>query len=145
MNISNSETNIETTVSPELQGQRYIYNGGTIPNNTDYAPRGNRRLKTRTRSPFKIISLLIFTSLVIVFYIWNKISVNRLVIEVNDLKNQCDKVNNTNEFLRAEINRKTSLERIEQIIATKQLGLIYPKEQPVWFELDMNRAERILD
>ncbi|MBI1807203.1 MAG: septum formation initiator family protein [Ignavibacteria bacterium] len=136
----NSSTLAEQgTSSPELTERRYVYNGETVSHNGEFVPRGNKRVKRRKRSPFNIIAVLFTISLLIVFYVWNKIAVNRLVVEINDLQNQYQKMLNTNEFLRAEINKKSNLERIATI-ATGQLGLVYPKEQPIWFEVD---AERI--
>jgi cell division protein FtsB len=67
--------------------------------------------------------------------VWNKICVNRLAVEVNDLQNQYQKIVNVNEIMKAEINKKSSLERIEKI-SIGQLNLTYAKEQPIWFEVD---------
>lgn len=79
------------------------------------------------------------TSLLIVASVWNKIAVNHLVIEVNELHSRYNKIMNTNELLRAEINQKASLERIGKI-ATGQLHLISPREQPDWIYVDAERA-----
>jgi len=76
----------------------------------------------------------------IVLYISNIIAVNRLAVEVNDLQQKYDAILNENEILRAEINRRSSLERIGRI-ATEQLGLQHPKEQPQWLEVDQRRWE----
>ena len=118
--------------------RRYVYNGDTPSHEAEFAPRSNKRVKARKRSPFNIIAMLFTISLLIVFYVWNKIAVNRLVVEVSDLQNQQQKILNANEFLRAEINKKSGLERIA-VIATRQLHLVYPKEQPIWFEADQER------
>ncbi|MBI4811824.1 MAG: hypothetical protein HY800_10360 [Ignavibacteriales bacterium] len=129
---------------PEVVSPRPVYNGGSL-NQRDYqTPRGNRPVKARKRSPLNLIALLFTISIIIVFYIWNKISVNRLATEINELTNHHEKLLNINEFLRAEINRKSSLERIEKLITTQRLGLVAPKEQPIWFELDESRIENIL-
>ncbi len=129
--------------SPELSERRYVY-GGTPPRRVkETIPvKGNRKTRRQQGSLFYIIVCLVVASLLIVFYVWNKITVNRLVVEVNDMQNQYQKILNANEFLRAEINRKSSLERIGKI-ATTQLGLIYPKEQPVWFEVPVDRFDQL--
>jgi hypothetical protein len=61
---------------------------------------------------------------------------NKLVVEVNDLNNLHEKLVNENSFILAEINKKSSLERIEKKILTDKLELISPREQPIWFEFD---------
>ena len=130
--------------SPELSERRYIYNGEISPpagGASEISPRGNRPVKKRKRSAFNIIAALVFVSLLIVFYVWNKITVNQLVIDVNDLENQYEKLTSMNEILRADINRKSSLERIATLAT--QIGLTYPKEQPVWFEINKNDLERL--
>ncbi len=129
--------------SPQLSERRYVYGGASPRPVKEVVPtKGNRKAKRQQGSLFYIILGLVMASLLIVFYVWNKITVNRLVVEVNDLQNQNQKILNANEFLRAEINRKSSLERIGKI-ASSQLGLIYPKEQPVWFEVPADRLEQL--
>jgi hypothetical protein len=121
-----------------------IYNGDAIKPQKDYQTvRINRPIKTRRRSPLKIIMIIFLVSITIVFYIWNKICVDHLVIEVNDLTNHYENLVNTNEFLRAEVNRKASLERVEQLITIHKLGLVYPKEQPISFQIDESKLEAI--
>ncbi|MEK9138283.1 MAG: septum formation initiator family protein, partial [Bacteroidota bacterium] len=71
----------------------------------------------------------------IVVYISNIIAVNRLASEVSHLQAQYDKILNANAVLKAEINRKSSWDRIGKV-ATEQVGLRYPKEQPTMFEID---------
>jgi len=131
-------------INPELTERRFIYNGesyGQSGESREFAPRGNRPVRQRKRSAFNIISALLVVSLLIVFYVWNKITVNQLVIEVSELQNRYQRIVDTNEILRADINRKSSLERIGTLAA--QGGLVYPKEQPVWFEVNTNDLERL--
>jgi hypothetical protein len=136
---------INSKIQPETPtGQherRHVYNGESLNQSTNQT-KGNRPVRSRKKSPFMIIVGLFFISLMVVLYIWNKICVNRLVIEVSDLHIQHEKILNTNEFLHAEINRKSSLERIGKI-ASDQLGLVSPKEQPVWFEVVQARIEEV--
>ncbi len=126
-------TNVELPV--ELTERRHVYNGEARRITGEPAVQRNRPVKRRRRSPLNIIFVLFVVSVVIVLYVWNKICVNRLAIEVSDLQNQYQKIINTNEIIRADINKKSSLERIEKISIT-QLKLTYPKEQPVWLEVD---------
>ena len=88
--MKNTSTAISEPVHlPEPIDRRYVYNGSTTE--TDVR-RGNRPVQTRKRSPLTIVALLFVISIGIVLYVWNKISVNRLVVEVSDLQVQFDKV-----------------------------------------------------
>ena len=122
---------IEAPIPTESHDKRYIYNG----DKREPMFRRNRPVKRRRRSPFNIILAIFLTSLFIVFYVWNKIGVDKLAVGVNQLQNQYQKTLNANAILRAEVDKKSSLERIEKI-ATEQIGLIHPKVQPVWFEMN---------
>ena len=113
-----------------------IYNGNAVSPKAGSTPRQNRAVKVRSKSSISILAIIAFVSLMIVGYIWNKICVNKLVVEVNDLNNLHEKLVNENGFILAEINKKSSLERIERKILTDKLDLISPREQPIWFEFD---------
>lgn len=132
------DSTVDHPVSPELTERRYVYNGESREPLRAGAPRGNRPIKRRKRSPFNIILLLIMVSGMIVVHVWNKIGINRLAVEVNDLQVQYDKIAYTNEVFRAEINKKSSLERIVKM-ASERMGMTAPKEQPVWFTMDEER------
>jgi cell division protein FtsL len=125
----------ETDVPVELTERRLVYNGEARRSVADANVQRNRPVRRRRRSPFNMIFILFVVSVVIVLYVWNKICVNRLAVEVSDLQSQYQKVMNVNEIIKADINKKSSLERIEKI-SVSQLNLTYPKEQPVWFEVD---------
>lgn len=131
-----------TAPSPELTERRYVYNGHPGSQQPDLASRGNRPVKRRKQSPFNMIAIVVTVSLLIVFYVWNKITVNQLVWEVNDLQNQHAKILAANEILRAEINKKSTLERIVKV-ATEQMSMIAPKEQPHLFEVDPELLDRV--
>jgi cell division protein FtsL len=121
---------------------RYVYNGESAPGaGMDVAPRSNRPVKRRKRSPFNMVATVVAVSLLIVFYVWNKITVDRLAVEVGELQAQYQKSVSANDLLRAEINKKSTLERIGKMAA--QLGLTYPKEQPAWFEVDGGKLEEL--
>lgn len=125
-------------VAAEPADQRFVYNGETITPGIDPAIRTNRPVRHRHRSPFKSMFIVLGISLLIVFYIWNKIRVQQLTVEITEIQNQYQKLTAVNESLKAEITRKSRLERIEQI-AVEQLKMTYPKEQPVWFEIDTTK------
>ena len=131
-----------SSAGPDVADQRLVFSGEPNQPRTEKMYRTNRPVKPRQRSLFSIIVTIVLVSLLIVVYIWNKISVNRLTEEVNQLHNQHDQIANANAILRAEINKKSRLERIGKI-AIEQLGLINPSEQPIWFEVDPEHLEQL--
>ncbi len=133
---------IDEATSPSLTERRYVYNEESSQPARDSIHRGNRPVKRRKRSPFNIIVVISIVSLMIVFYVWNKITVNRLAVELNDLQVQYQKVLYANEVFRAEINKKSSLERIGKF-ASEHLGMTYPKEQPIWFAIDQDQISQL--
>jgi cell division protein FtsL len=142
MMTRHSTDTIEPTTGVDLAERRYVYNGeSSVSDAQNFAPRGNRPVRKNKRSSFNIIAVIFVVSILIVFYVWNKITVNRLAIEVNDLQNQYQKITSANDVARAEINKKSSLERIGKLAG--QLGLVSPKEQPVWFDVNNEQAERL--
>ena len=125
-NVSDADT--RGRASQDAAERRYIYNGeATQPKAiNDFSHNGNRPVRKSRRSPLGKILLLLGVSFLIVFYVWNKITVNRLLVEVNDLENQYQKLQTSNDLLRAEINRKASLERVAAMAG--KIGLVYPKQ-----------------
>jgi hypothetical protein len=130
----------EPQVSPELTEPRYIYNGQPAIESPDFIQRGNRPLKTRKRSPFNIIAVVALVSLLIVFYVWNKITVNRLTAEVEGLSIYKARLEKAKSELEMELTKKTAWENIET--PAKKLGLIAPKDQPQWFEVKAGKPEK---
>ncbi|SRR5712692_242160 len=117
---------------------RHVYNG-----DSPSAPiRTNRPFRKRRVSTFNLIFLLFLLALVSVLYISNIIAVNQLVVEVEDLKTAFVKVENLNEILLSEVNRKSGMERITRI-ATKQLNMQYPKHPPIWLEVDEEKLREL--
>jgi cell division protein FtsB len=123
--------------------RRYIYNGDPQDKVPGYAVRpANRRVRSpRKRRTFNIVAALFLAALGAVAYISNLLAVQHLTVEVHDLQQRYQKINNTNAMLRAEISRKAALERIG-IIATQELGLMYPKERPEQLDVDAGRMEQ---
>ena len=123
---------------------RQIYNNAisipleTQPNVPGYAiPRQNvRRVNTKKRTKTSnIVGILFLIATVALLYVGNVIAVNNLAKEVSDLNAKHNQIISTNEVIKAEINRKASLERIS-LMAQEKLGMTNPKEAPVWFEVD---------
>jgi cell division protein FtsL len=137
-----TSTPVTYPVPPELGEHRRVYNGDEPAAPANEPMRPNRPVRRKQRSPFGPMFVLMIVSVLVVFYIWNKITVNRLTREVNDLQNQYQKLVNANESLKAEITQKSSQSRIEKI-AVGQLKMMAPKEQVVWFEIDRERMKQL--
>ncbi len=100
-------------------------------------PRANVRrvnVKKRTKTS-NVVGVLFLIATAALLYVGNVIAVNNLAKEVNDLNMRHNQILSTNEVIKAEINRKASLERIG-LMAQEKLGMMNPKEAPVWFEVD---------
>ena len=126
--VENSPHSTKITV---LKERRHLFNGYTPRTPT----RPNRPFKKRRISTLNIIFFLTVTTVSTVFYIGNIITVNRLAGEIEDLKASYSILSNANEFLQSEINQKSTMERITKI-ASEQMGMVYPKQPPVWFSID---------
>jgi len=115
---------------PEVhREQRYIFGGEPSPAVSGYAVRQNRRSVRRTFSTFNIIVALFALGFLVVLYIDNIIVVNQLVVDVNTLQHKYQRQSDSNATLQADVHRQSSLEQIGKI-ATGELGMQYPKEQP---------------
>ena len=140
--MRNETTLIENQpAATEPAEHRYVYNGETPRPDYENIQRGNRPVRKRKRSPFNIVVILFAISIVIVLYIWNKITVNRLVVEVADYNAQYESILHANDNLRAEVSKKSTLERVGKIAS--QLGMTSPSVQPVWFAFDDQRLSKL--
>lgn len=121
--------------------RRYIFNGDMHTAPVGPPLRQNKRARRRRLSTFNVVLVLFGLGTAIVVYVNNILTVNQLAVDVGRLQTRCDSVNNVNAALRADVNRKSSWEHIGAI-ATGQLGLRHPTEQPVWFEVDEDLVKR---
>jgi len=120
--------------APEAAGvkeRRFVYSGSQTGGSSEFLTRGNKPLKRRRKSPFKIVSLIAAVSLLIVFYVWNKIMVNRLDNEVVQLRDKKTVLENNIERYRAEIGRKSDLGRIEELAKDKLRMVPNPDRQQI--------------
>ncbi|HXG38927.1 MAG TPA: FtsL-like putative cell division protein [Bacteroidota bacterium] len=118
------------TSTPNLEGQGFV------------TPPRNRKIAKRKVSTFNIILMLFGAATVIVLYISNIIAVDRLMMEINSLQQQHSRILSEQELLKAEVNRLSSLERINRK-ATEELGLVNPKEPPIWMNVDREKIREI--
>ncbi|HTY09979.1 MAG TPA: FtsL-like putative cell division protein [Bacteroidota bacterium] len=125
---------------------RYIYNGDVVADHPVSGPqreiRANRKAVRRKHSTFNIVSGLFLLAALSLLYTGNVITVNQLMKEVNDLNNRYSTIVSNTEVLKAEIARKSSLDRIS-LTAKEELGLTNPKEPPVWFEVDQDKVDEV--
>jgi len=147
------ERAMEPEISPksmELQtpSRPMVYSGtmpapSATPGSSGYVrPPQNRKVAVRKVSTFNLILMLFGIAAVIVLYISNIIAVNRLMMEINTLQKQHQKMVSEQEILKAEINRLSSLERVNKKAAA-ELGLINPKEPPVWITVDPGKIREV--
>ncbi len=137
-----------TTILPDASAEpqdRQIYNGdvATDPQATalGYVVRLNKKAEKRKHSTFNIVGALFLLAVVSLLYTSNVIAVNQLAKEVNDLTNRYNVIVSANEVLKAEINRKSSLDRIGALATG--LGMTNPKEAPVWIEIDRDKVDEL--
>ena len=119
-----------------VKDRRLLYNGeGSSTAGSNESASNASFFPRRRSSTFNTMAALFLAAVAIVLYISNIIAVNRLAVEVNDLRQKYAAVMNGNEILRAEVNRRSSPERISKI-ALEQLGLQHPKQQPQVLDVD---------
>lgn len=132
--------------SSNVSDGRYIYNGNVVSSRQTAGPgpinRVNRKAVRRKHSTFNIVSGLFLLAALCLLYTGNVIAVHQLMKDVNDLNNRYNAIISNNEVLKAEIARKSSLDRISSM-AKDDLGLMNPKEPPVWFEIDQDKVEEL--
>ncbi len=110
---------------------RYIFNGDGHPLPSDVMVRKNKPGNKKRQSPLKTIVAIFLLTALGVFTIKNIVTIDQLAQDINDKRLRYSAIKNTNELLKAEINRKSGMERIIPI-AQKDLGMMLPKEQPIW-------------
>jgi cell division protein FtsL len=144
-----SEPLVSTISIPKIRETRdMVYNGTeTVPNEKIESPDGspiamNKRHKRRKVSPFTVILFLLSGAVASVLYIGNILAVGRLMAQNNQLQMKHRQIINGQELLKAQINRLSSLERIQQV-ARDQLGLQNSKQLPVWIEINPERVNQV--
>jgi cell division protein FtsB len=85
-----------------------------------------------------MVMLLLGGAVFSVLYIGNILAVGRLVVQISRLQTKHQQILNEQELLKAQINRLSGLERIQQL-AQDQLGLKNTRQLPVWIELNPER------
>ena len=105
-------------------------------------PLRSRKHGKRKVSPFTIVLILLCSAVASVLYIGNILAVGQLMAQINQLQTKHQQMLNRQELLKAQINRLSGIERIQQL-AHDQLGLQNPKQFPVWIEIDPERLQQV--
>ena len=93
-------------------------------------PDSPRTKKKKELTTFNIVMLMIFSAVVVVTYIHNVVSVDRLLIDITSLEKREADLKQQSERLRASINMLSSYTRIQDI-ALNQLKLVHNRQQPL--------------
>jgi cell division protein FtsB len=145
--MESSTSHDETHASP-LINRPIVYQGITPPHSMTveaapfFTPSRNRRMAVRTVSTFTLILWLLAFAAFIVLYIGNIIAVDQLTMEVNTLQRRHQQILNEQEILKAELNRMSSLERINRK-GMEELGLKSPTEPPIWLSVDEDKISNV--
>jgi sorbitol-specific phosphotransferase system component IIC len=139
--INNAEIQIP------LFKDRPIYGGDAVlydpqADAPGYAVKPERKPAVRKTKTSSIMFVLFFVVVGCLFYTSTVIGVLRMGREMNELAMRYSTILSTNEVLRADINRKSNLERITQLAAEKA-GMVNPGEAPAWFEIDHKRINAL--
>ena len=134
---------------PKIREARdMVYNGTTNPFNDNAAPASNlqaprnKKQKSRRVSPFTIVVFLLVGAVSSVLYIGNILTVGHLMAQINLLQTKHQQILNEQELLKAQTNRLSGLERIQQL-AHDKLGLQNSRQLPVWIEIDPERVNEV--
>jgi cell division protein FtsL len=147
--ITESEPLVSTISIPKIREARdMVYNGtDATPSKETTTPDGiplalNKKQSRRKVSPFTIILILLGVAVASVLYIGNILAVGRLMAQNNQLQMKHRQILNGQDLLKAQIDRLSGLERIQQI-ARDQLGLQNSKQLPVWIEINPERVNQV--
>ena len=147
--MAGSEPSVSTISIPKIREARdMVYNGtDTMPTKETATPDDtplvfNKKQSRRKVSPFTIILILLGGAVASVLYIGNILAVGRLMAQNNQLQMKHRQILNGQDLLKAQIDRLSSLERI-QPIARDQLGLQNSKQLPVWIEINSERVNQV--
>jgi cell division protein FtsB len=143
------EPPVSTITIPRIREARdMVYSGTptipdeeTLPSTGVPSPR-NKKHTRRKISPFTIILILLGGSIASVLYIGNILAVGRLMTQINQLQIKHQRILNEQELLKAQMNKLSSIERIQQI-SRDQLGLQNSKQLPIWIEINPERQAAV--
>ena len=143
------EREADSIVIPPVREARDLVYSGTMREASKEFISGSEQLHARNRkgtrrkvSPFNIVMLLIGIAVAVVLYISNILTVGRLLIQINNMQAQHVKLLSEQELLRAQLNKLSSLERIQKI-SIEELQLRNPAQVPASIEINPERVEEL--
>jgi sensor domain CHASE-containing protein len=101
-----------------------------------------RKIKTRKISLFNVVITIFLSSAVIVFFVYNIITVNSLVVENDALKTELNRTITVNNKLQTEIERLSSFDNIKPV-AVDILGLNMPGFKPKKITISKSEIEEL--
>ncbi len=144
-----TESPVSSISIPKIREIRDMVYGGTVDSLNGRTMSAdtmqmlhNKKQKKQRISPFTIVLLLLGSAVASVLYIGNVLTVGQLMAQINLLQTKHKQILNEQELLKAQINRLSGLERIQQL-AHDQLGLQNPQKLPVWIEVDQERINEV--
>jgi cell division protein FtsB len=147
--MNDSEPSASPISIPKIREARdMVYNGAAPSSYNDAAPintlqsPGEKKQKRRKVSPFTAVLLLFGGAVSSVLYVGNILTVGHLMVQINHLQIKHQQILNEQELLKAQINRLSGMERIQQL-AHDQLGLQNTRQLPVWIEIDPERVHEV--
>jgi cell division protein FtsL len=147
--MAESEPLVSTISIPKIREARdMVYNGtDTMSIKETTTPDGiplafNKKGSRRKVSPFTIILILLGGAVASVLYIGNILAVGQRMAQNNQLQMKHRQILNGQDLLKAQIDRLSSLDRIQQI-AHDELGLQNSKQLPVWIEINPERVNQV--
>lgn len=102
----------------------------------------NRKRAQRRISASKVLLILFGAAIAIVSYVGNIIAIDILMSDINKLEAKYQRVQTDQEILRAQINRMSGLEQIQQK-AEQELQLKSLRDAPVWISVDHDRIKNL--
>ena len=132
--------NSSEILNPTIQERRLVFSGNEGKAPTEKIRHSNRPAKRRKNSPLRLILFLSVCSFLVVYYVWNKIAVNRLAEEVHLLEKQKQALVNGNAILSNKVESIKDSENLMKI-ATEKLGLVTRTMPPIPLDIDPERLQ----
>ena len=93
---------------------------------------------------FKLFKYIIITFILAFIYVWERVEIDAISLNINKLKEIKSSFISNNEFLKAEIENKTRFESIEKV-ATSELNMEFPGNNSTVFVLEDKNDKTIFN
>jgi len=123
-----------------MEDRRYVYSAENLQGrDPGYAVLKNKKGARRRLGIGTVLFWMGSASVAGVLYVGNSIEVDRLAVEGGRLEKDRERIVHENEVLRSEVNRGSTLERIET--RASELGLQPALIPPQWFSIDESKVK----